>query len=82
MSCIGLCWCDNQFMNIRVLLEYDEETQGYSATCPELNFVSSCGDTKEEALESLKEAIKLLLTPIPEHLLETNGPVEEIRLAL
>lgn len=69
-------------MNIRVLLEYDEVAQSYSATCPELNFVSSCGDTKEEAVENLKEAIKLLLTPIPEHLLGTTGSVEEVRLAL
>ncbi len=69
-------------MNIRVLLEYDEETQGYSATCPELNFISSCGDTKEEAVESLKEAIHLLLTPLPESLLEASAPLEEIRLAI
>jgi len=69
-------------MNIRVLLEWDEETQGYSATCPELNFVSSCGETKDEAVTNLKEAIQLLLTPIPEELLEQNGPTETIQLAL
>jgi predicted RNase H-like HicB family nuclease len=69
-------------MNIRVLLEYDDDAKAYSASCPELNFVSSCGKTKEEAVTNLKEAIKLLLTPIPEELLETSGPVETIHLAL
>jgi predicted RNase H-like HicB family nuclease len=69
-------------MDIRVLLEYDEEASAYSATCPELNFVSSCGETKEEAVSNLQEAIKLLLTPIPENLLGTSGPVETIHLAL
>lgn len=69
-------------MNIRVLLEYDEEAGAYSATCPELNFVSSCGETKEEAVANLKEAIQLLLSPIPEELLQTSGPIETIHLAL
>lgn len=69
-------------MDIRVLLEWDEEAQSYSATCPELNFVSSCGGTKAEAVDNLKEAIALLLTPIPDDLLELAGPVEEVRLAL
>jgi predicted RNase H-like HicB family nuclease len=42
-----------QEMDIRVLLEYDEDAGAYSATCPELNFVSSCGETKEQALKNL-----------------------------
>jgi predicted RNase H-like HicB family nuclease len=37
-------------MIIRVVIEWDEEAQSYSATCPELNFVSSFGDTKEKAI--------------------------------
>ncbi len=46
-----------------VILEWDEEVQSYSATCPELNFVSSCGDTQEEAIASLQDAILLMLEP-------------------
>lgn len=69
-------------MDIRVILEFDETAKSYSATCPELNFVSSCGATKEEALTGLKEAITLLLTPIPENLLGQSGPIEEVRLAI
>ena len=37
-------------MIIRAVIEWDEEAKSYSATCPELNFVSSCGDTKENAI--------------------------------
>lgn len=72
-------------MDIRVLLEWDETAQSYAASCPELNFVSSCGTTKEEAVANLKEAIQLLLTPIPESLLQLPSDpshVETIHLAL
>ncbi len=51
-------------MIIHAILDWDEEAQAYSATCPELNFVSSFGDTKQAALENLKDAIKLMLEPI------------------
>ena len=51
-------------MIIRAVIEWDEEAQSYSATCPELNFVSSFGDTKENAIANLKDAIKLMLEPI------------------
>lgn len=54
-------------MIVKAILEWDEEAQSYSATCPELNYISSCGDTKEEAVENLKDAIQLLLEPIPEN---------------
>ena len=37
-------------MIIRAILEWDEKVQSYAATCPELNFVSSCSDTQEEAI--------------------------------
>ena len=56
-------------MKIRVILDWDEEAQAFSATCPELNFISSCGDTEEEAIENLKEAINLMLEPIPDELI-------------
>ncbi len=54
-------------MIVKAILEWDEDAQSYSATCPELNYISSCGDTKEEAVENLKDAIQLLLEPIPEN---------------
>lgn len=69
-------------MQIRVLLEWDEEAKAYSATCPELNFISSCGDTKEEALSNLKEAINLLIEPIPSEMFQGVKPSEEVKLAI
>jgi predicted RNase H-like HicB family nuclease len=69
-------------MIIRVIIEWDEEAQVYSATCPELNFVSSFGDTKEQAIEYLKDAINLMLEPIPNDLIETNSKSEVVELTL
>ena len=69
-------------MTVRAILEWDEETKSYSATCPELNFVSSFGETREEALSNLREAIQLMLEPIPEHLLNMQPPADVMQLAI
>ena len=55
-------------MMVRAILEWDQEAKAYSATCPELNFVSSYGDSREEAVSNLKDAIQLMLTPISKFL--------------
>ena len=47
----------------RVVLEPDPETGDWAAWCPELPGCTSAGDTKEEALESIEEAIELYLQP-------------------
>lgn len=60
-------------MVIRAVLEWDDEAQTYSATCPELNFVSSFGDSRYEAIAHLKDAIRLMLKPIPKDLLEASS---------
>ena len=69
-------------MIIRAVIEWDEEAQSYSATCPELNFVSSFGDTKEEAIANLKDAIQLMLEPIPENVYSSNSTSEQVELVL
>ena len=69
-------------MIVRAILEWDEEVKGYSATCPELNYISSCGDTKEEAIEKLKEAIQLLLEPIPENLVDFDTEIDAIEVLI
>jgi predicted RNase H-like HicB family nuclease len=69
-------------MNIRIVLEWDDEAKAYSATCPELNFVSSFGENREEAIANLKDAIQLMLEPIPDSLLETTALTEMVELAL
>jgi predicted RNase H-like HicB family nuclease len=53
-------------MKIRVELEYDAESKGWSAVCPELPGCASGGNTEQEALENIKEAIELYLQPVPE----------------
>ncbi|MDJ0636809.1 MAG: type II toxin-antitoxin system HicB family antitoxin [Xenococcaceae cyanobacterium MO_188.B29] len=69
-------------MIIRAIIEWDEEAQSYSATCPELNFVSSFGDTKKKAIANLEDAIKLMLTPIPDDLYANKSTTEQIELVL
>ena len=46
----------------RVVLEPDSESD-WAAWCPELPGCTSAGDTKEEALENIEEAIELYLQP-------------------
>ena len=50
-------------MKFRIILEFDPETRGYSAVCPELPGCASAGDTEEKARENIQEAIKLYLEP-------------------
>jgi hypothetical protein len=46
-------------MQIRAILEWDDEAQAYSATCPELNFVSSFGQNREEAIASIAPLLSI-----------------------
>ena len=50
-------------MKIRVLLDWDEEAKAFSAVCPELNWIGSQGESREDAVRNLREAIELMLTP-------------------
>ena len=50
-------------MKFRVVLEYDAETNSYSAVCPELPGCASAGETEEEARGNIREAIQLYLAP-------------------
>jgi len=50
-------------MQIRVIIEYDEEVKSFSAVCPELPGCTSCGNTEEETMKNIKEAIRLYLEP-------------------
>ena len=59
-------------MKMRAVVEFDCDAQAFSATCPELNYVSSCGATKDEVMRGLQEAIQLMLEPIPEYLLKND----------
>lgn len=50
-------------MRIKVILEPSDEG-GYTATAPSLPGCISEGDTKEEALKNIREAIELYLEPV------------------
>jgi predicted RNase H-like HicB family nuclease len=52
-------------MKWRVLLEKDSETGDWAAWCPELPGCASAGETEDEALQNIREAIELYLQPDP-----------------
>lgn len=60
-----------QVYDFKVLLEPDEETGGFVVSCPSLPGCYSQGDTVEEALKNIEEAILLCL----EDLREQNQPI-------
>ena len=51
-------------MKFRIVIEHDPETGGYAAYCPELPGCWSAGDSEQEALANVKEAIALYLEPV------------------
>ncbi len=53
-------------MRFKVVLEKDEEVGGYIVGCPSLPGCYSQGDTIEEALENIKEAIQAGLESLGE----------------
>jgi predicted RNase H-like HicB family nuclease len=50
-------------MKWRVILEPDLETGEWGVWCPELPGCVSAGETEQEALENIREAIALYLEP-------------------
>jgi antitoxin HicB len=59
--------------DFKVLLDPDEETGGYVISCPALPGCYTQGDTIDEALENIREAILLCL----EDMLAQNQPVPD-----
>ena len=60
-------------MKWRVILEFDPETRDWAVWCPELSGCVSAGETEEEALEHIREAIALYLEP--DHIKLKSGTV-------
>ncbi|HUT51890.1 MAG TPA: type II toxin-antitoxin system HicB family antitoxin [bacterium] len=52
-------------MKWRVILERDPESGDWAVWCPELPGCASAGETQEEALSNIREAIELYLEPSP-----------------
>lgn len=51
-------------MQYPVIIEKDEEEGGFVVTCPLMKGCVSQGETEEEALENIKDAISLYLAGI------------------
>lgn len=50
-------------MKWRVILERDEESGDWAVWCPELPGCASSGETEDEAMANIREAIELYLEP-------------------
>ncbi|MFQ4139849.1 type II toxin-antitoxin system HicB family antitoxin [Nodosilinea sp. PGN35] len=66
-------------MKWRVVLEPDTETGDWAIWCPELPGCVSAGDTEQEALDNIREAIELYLEVEPLDL-EPGSVLREILL--
>lgn len=67
-----------QALKLRVVLEPNEEV-GYTVTVPVLPGCISEGDTREEALRNIEEAIKLYLDPVDDdHTFPEDAEVTEV----
>ncbi len=53
--------------DFKVLIEPDDEVGGYVVTCPSLPGCYSQGDSVEEALSNIREAIELCLEDMTAH---------------
>jgi predicted RNase H-like HicB family nuclease len=66
-------------MKLTIVLEPQEEG-GFTVFAPSLPGCVSEGDTKEEALKNIKEAIELYLEPDTHELVEFTG--EKVQIAV
>jgi predicted RNase H-like HicB family nuclease len=67
-------------MKVKVILEASDEG-GYTAVVPSLPGCLSEGDTKDEVLANIKEAIELYLEPVDDDLYGVPG-VEVVEIAI
>jgi len=67
-------------MNIRVVLEPSEEG-GYTVYVPSLPGCISEGETREEAINNIREAVALYLEPVEDEIIP-GGKAEQIEIAV
>jgi predicted RNase H-like HicB family nuclease len=70
-------WSKRLMTKWRVILEPDPQTGDWAIWCPELPGCVSAGETEQEAIENIREAIKLYLEPEPIEL-EPGAITQEI----
>jgi predicted RNase H-like HicB family nuclease len=63
-------------MQYRIVLEPDTEDGGYLARCPALPGCFSQGETREEAISNVREAIEAYLGSLKKDRLPIPGDVE------
>lgn len=66
-------------MTWRVVLEQDQETRDWAIWCPELPGCASAGSSREEAIENMREAILLYLSP---EIIEIEPGAEIVEIAV
>ena len=64
-------------MKLKIVLEPSEDG-GYTVYVPSLPECISEGDTVEEAIQNIKEAIELYLEPVEDDLIPLTGKKNEI----
>ena len=65
-------------MKLKIILEPSEEG-GYTVYVPSLPGCISEGDTREEAIKNIKEAIELYLEPVDEvHFIDYGGVIATV----
>lgn len=52
-------------MSLKVSIVIEKDKHGYYAYCPELDGCQSQGDTLEEVMDNIKEAVELYLETLP-----------------
>ena len=67
-------------MKIKIYLEPSDEG-GYTVTVPSLPGCISEGETKEEAIRNIKEAIELYLEPVDDDVLAVSN-AEEVEVVI
>jgi len=77
---LAIKFLEERSMKLKVYFEPSDEG-GYTAIVPSLPGCISEGETKEEALENIKEAIELYLEPVEDDILPV-GAYEELELAI
>ena len=64
-------------MQVRVILE-PSENGGFTVRIPSLPGCVSEGDTREEALANIREALQLYLEPVEDDMTAAEGEIVEI----
>lgn len=68
-------------MKLQIILEPSDEG-GYTVTVPSLPGCISEGDTKEEAINNIKEAIELYLEPVEDDFVSDKVHSQIVELAI